>query len=122
MLATLTTWAKAASLCLAQPQLRRLELSWLRATSSWGAGLLVFGGVLTLALLALRERRPLQLAYLAALAVSLLVNDSPNDVVVAGLAGYLALSTAPVLARPAAQPDRPDPPAPRARTAPASSP
>jgi hypothetical protein len=107
---------------LAEDFWRRLELSWLRATSSWGAGLLVFGGILALALLALRERRPLQLAYLAALAVSLLVNDSPNDVVVAGLAGYLVLSTAPALARPAAQPERPDSPAPRARTAPASSP
>ena len=107
---------------LAEDFWRRLELSWLRATSSWSAGVLVFGGIVALALLALRERRPLQLAYLAALAVSLLVNDSPNDVVVAGLAGYLALSTAPALARPAARPDRPEPRAPQARTAPAASP
>jgi hypothetical protein len=107
---------------LAEDFWRRLELSWLRATSSWSAGLLVFGGIVALALLALRERRPLQLAYLAALAVSLLVNDSPNDVVVAGLVGYLALSTAPALARPADRPDRREPRAPQARTAPAASP
>jgi hypothetical protein len=107
---------------LAEDFWRRLELSWLRATSSWSAGVLVFGGIVALALLALRERRPLQLAYLAALAVSLLVNDSPNDVVVAGLAGYLALSTAPALARPADRRDRPEPRAPQARTAPAVSP
>jgi hypothetical protein len=107
---------------LAEDFWRRLELSWLRATSSWSTGLLVFGGIVALALLALRERRPLQLAYLAALAVSLLVNDSPNDVVVAGLVGYLALSTAPALARPADRPDRPEPRAPQARTAPAASP
>jgi hypothetical protein len=107
---------------LAEDFWRRLELSWLRATSSWSAGVLVFGGIVALALLALRERRPLQLAYLAALAVSLLVNDSPNDVVVAGLAGYLALSTAPALARPADRRDRPEPRAPQARTAPAASP
>jgi hypothetical protein len=107
---------------LAEDFWRRLELSWLRATSSWAAGLLVFGGILALALLAFRERRPLQLAYLAALAVSLLVNDSPNDVVVGGLAGYLALSTAPALARPAGQRDRPQPRAPQARTAPAALP
>jgi hypothetical protein len=107
---------------LAEDFWRRLELSWLRATSSWSTGLLVFGGIVALALLALRERRPLQLAYMAALAVSLLVNDSPNDVVVAGLVGYLALSTAPALARPADRPDRPEPRAPQARTAPAASP
>ena len=53
---------------------------------------------------------------------SLLVNDSPNDVVVAGLAGYLALSTAPVLARPADPRDRLEPRALQARTAPAASP
>jgi hypothetical protein len=106
---------------LAEDFWRRLHLSWLRATSSWGVALLVFGGMAVLAVLGLRERRPLLLAYLAALAVSLLVNDSPNDVIVAGLAGYLVLSTAPGVARPAAERARPAAPAPRARSAPAAS-
>jgi hypothetical protein len=106
---------------LAEDLWRRLELSWLRATSGWGVGLLVFGGIAVLVVIALRERRPLLLAYLAALGVSLLVNDSPNDVVVAGLAGYLALSSAPEVVRPAAERARPAAPEPRARSAPAAS-
>lgn len=80
-----------------------LRLSWHAATADWGVGLLVGAGVAALATLALRERRPLVTAFLVALAVSLLVNDSPNDVIVAGLAGYLALSSAPGVARPAAE-------------------
>jgi hypothetical protein len=80
-----------------------LRLSWHAATAGWGVGLLVGTGVAALAALALRERRPLLTAFLVALAVSLLVSDSPNDVIVAGLAGYLALSSAPGVARPAAE-------------------
>jgi hypothetical protein len=101
---------------------RRLELSWLRATSSWGVGLLVGGGIVVLALLALHERRPLLTAYLVALAVSLLVNDSPNDVIIAGLAGYLALSSAPGVAPPAGERARRAAPERRAQSAPAASP
>ena len=49
--------------------------------------LIVFGGIAALVVLAWRERRPLLLSLLAALAVSLIVNDSPNDVVIeAGIA------------------------------------
>ena len=70
----------------------------------------------------LRERRPLLTAFLLALAVSLLVNDSPNDVIVAGLAGYLALSTAPGVARPADERVSPAVRGPRAQSAPAASP
>ena len=106
---------------LAEDFWRRLHLSWLRATSGWGVALLVFGGIAALVLLALRERRRLLLAYLAALAVSLLVNDSPNDVIVAGLAGYLVLSTAPGVARRAAERATPAAPEPRARSAPAAT-
>src|SRR5215211_3372410 len=106
---------------LAEDFWRRLNLSWLRATSGWGVALLVFGGIAALILLALRERRRLLLAYLAALAVSLLVNDSPNDVIVAGLAGYLVLSTAPGVARRAAERATPAAPEPRARSAPAAT-
>jgi hypothetical protein len=107
---------------LAEDFWRRLRLSWLRATSSWGVGLLVAGGVIALAVLFRRERRPLLLAYLVAIAVSLVVNDSPNDVVIAGLAGYLVLSTAPGVARPAAEPARPVARESRAQSAPAATP
>lgn len=91
---------------------RRVELSVERATAGVGVALLVFGGIAVLAALALRERRPVLLALLAGLAVSLLVNDSPNDVVIAGLACYLVLSSAPELAPRAPEPARR---APRAR-------
>jgi hypothetical protein len=94
----------------------------LRATAGWGVGLLVGAGIAALALLAVRERRPLLTAYLVALAVSLLVNDSPNDVIVAGLAGYLALSSAPGVARPAGERATSAPRGPRAQSAPAASP
>jgi hypothetical protein len=107
---------------LAEDLWRRIQLSWLRATSGWGVGLLVGAGIAALALLALRERRLILIAYLAALAVSLIVNDSPNDVVVAGLAGYLALSSAPGVARPADERGTPAAPEPRARSVPAASP
>jgi hypothetical protein len=107
---------------LAEDFSRRLELSWLRATAGWGVGLLVGAGIAALAILARRESRPLLLAYLAAIAVSLVVNDSPNDVIVAGLAGYLVLSSAPGVARPAGERARPAEPEPRARTAPAALP
>ena len=101
---------------------RRLQLSWLRATSGWRVGLLVVGGIVALTLLAFRERRALLAAYLAALAVSLLVNDSPNDVIAAGLVGYLALSSAPGVARPAGERAKSAAPPRRAQSAPAASP
>lgn len=101
---------------------RRLRLSFERATAGPAVALLVFGGIAAFAALGLRERRPLLVALLVALGVSLLVNDSPNDVVVGGLACYLILSSAPGLARPATGRALPAPRARRARTAPASSP
>jgi hypothetical protein len=107
---------------LAEDLGRRVQLSVERATAGWGVALLVFGGIAALVLLALRERRPLLLSLLAALAVSLIVNDSPNDVVIAGLTCYLVLSSAPGLARPAREQVRPAPRAQPAQTAPASSP
>jgi hypothetical protein len=107
---------------LAEDFWRRLELSWHRATSGWSVGLIVWGGIVALAFLALRERRTLLTAFVAALAVSLLVNDSPHDVMVAGLAGYLALSSAPGVARPAGERARPAAPGRRAQSAPAASP
>lgn len=78
---------------------RRLHLSWERATSSWAAGLTTFGclaALVVLVVLFLRRRptaaeRAVPLAFLAALAASLVVNDSPNDVAAVGLAGFAAL-------------------------------
>ena len=107
---------------LAEDLGRRIQLSVERATAGWGVALLVFGGIAALVVLAWRERRPLLLALLAALCVSLVVNDSPNDVVIAGLVCYLVLSSAPGLARPAPERDRPALRAQPARTAPASPP
>ena len=101
---------------------RRVQLSVERATAGWGVALLVFGGIAALVALAWRERRPLLLSLLAALGVSLIVNDSPNDVVIAGLTCYLVLSSAPGLARPARERVRPAPRARPAQTAQASSP
>lgn len=101
---------------------RRLQLSFERATGGVGVALLVFGGIAAFAVFGLLERRPLLLSLLTALGVSLLVNDSPNDVVVAGLACYLVLSSAPELGRPATGRALRAPGARRGRTAPASSP
>lgn len=85
----------------------RVELSWERATSGWLIGLAVLGAVLLLALLVSRlprrridrEGRALLVAYAAAIAVSLLVNDSPKEVSLGGLVGYVALERW-LLARP----------------------
>jgi hypothetical protein len=82
----------------------------------------VGGGIVALALLGYRERRAVLTAYLAALAVSLLVNDSPNDVIAAGLVGYLALSSAPGVGRPAGERATSAHPPRRAQSAPAASP
>jgi hypothetical protein len=107
---------------LAEDLGRRIELSVERATAGLGVALLVFGGIAVLAALALRERRPVLLALLAGLAVSLVVNDSPNDVVIAGLACYLVLSTAPELAPRAHEPARRAPRAPPERSPQAARP
>jgi hypothetical protein len=100
---------------LAEDLGRRLQLSFERATAGIGVAFLVFGGIVAFVVLGLRERRPLLLSLLAALGVSLIVNDSPNDVVVGGLACYLVLSSASALARPASGRALPAPRARRSR-------
>jgi hypothetical protein len=107
---------------LAEDLGRRLQLSFERATAGVRVALVVFGGIAAFAVLGLRERRPLLLSLLAGLATSLLVNDSPNDVVTAGLACYVALSSAPGLAQPATGRARPAPEARRSRSVPAGTP
>ena len=77
----------------------RLVLSWERATASVSTGVLVWAGLAVFALLVLRlarldaamRERALPFAFAAAIGTSLIVNDSPKDVVLAGLAGFLAL-------------------------------
>ncbi|HSD78549.1 MAG TPA: hypothetical protein VLA98_14140, partial [Solirubrobacteraceae bacterium] len=68
----------------------RLHLSAAAVGSTWNAALLFALGIAALVVLALRRPRFALLdAYLAALAVSLLVNDTPVDV--AGWGGLAAL-------------------------------
>ena len=77
----------------------RVSLSWERATSSPWAALVVAVSIVALALLAARlprlevpqYARALLLGFLAAIACSLVVNDSPGDVAAGGLVGYVAL-------------------------------
>jgi hypothetical protein len=77
----------------------RVTLSYERAVSAWYVALVVCAGVAVLAILVVRlmrrdvarTRRALPLALAASVLTSLVVNDSPNDVVLAGLAGYLAV-------------------------------
>jgi hypothetical protein len=70
----------------------RLELSVRRTAASPGAALVVLAGLGLLAWIVARgPRRPLPDALLAALAVSLLVNDTPSDVLAVGAATAFAL-------------------------------
>ena len=74
----------------------RVELSVRRTAASPGAAAVVLGGLGLLAWIATRRpRRPLLDALLAGLAVSLLVNDTPGDVVAIGAAVALAFARAP---------------------------
>jgi len=71
----------------------RLELSVRRTLASPGALVVVLGGLAVLAAVFARaERTPVLDALLAALAVSLVVNDTPSDVV--GLGAVLAVALA----------------------------
>ena len=68
----------------------RLVLSWERATDGVGVGLVTAAAMVTLVVLVARwPPRPLPLAMAAAIAVSMLVNDSPQDVALGGLVGWL---------------------------------
>ena len=77
----------------------RVELSWDRIAQQAGIAAVVAVCLLVLVILVVRllrfdaplERRALPLAYAAALATSLVVNDSPNDVLTAGLVGYVVV-------------------------------
>lgn len=81
----------------------RVALSFERATDRWYLGLLIALGIVLLAALAIRTLRsggaPVALAFAAAIATSLVVNDSPNDVVLLGITGFLALERGMLPAR-----------------------
>ena len=70
----------------------RIERSVRRTAASVGAAAVVLGSLAILAAIALRARRgPVLDAFLAGLAVSLLVNDTPGDVLGMGAAIAIAL-------------------------------
>jgi hypothetical protein len=71
----------------------RVSLSLQRLGDDWLVAAITAAAVALLAVLVLRgPRRPLSLALAAAVAASLVVNDSPFEVALGGLVGYLALS------------------------------
>lgn len=78
---------------------RRLTISYERTVSDWPVALVVIAAALALIVLVGRMprlalapgQRALLLAFAAAVGVSLLINDSPHNVLVAGLVGYFAL-------------------------------
>ena len=71
----------------------RIELSVRRTAASVGAIAVVFGSAALLAAVALRARRqPVLDAFLVGIAVSLVVNDTPGDVLGAGAAIAIALA------------------------------
>lgn len=85
----------------------RVELSWERTTSSWWVGLAVVALLAVFVLLVigtLRRPEPLRelavpLAFAAAIAVSMIVNDSPTDVLLVGATGYAALAASMLATR-----------------------
>jgi hypothetical protein len=71
---------------------RRLDVTWAGATASWHAGLLCTVGLAAVAAIASRaQRHRATIAFLVALAVSLVVNDSPVDELAWGAIGAAAL-------------------------------
>jgi hypothetical protein len=71
---------------------RRLDVTWAGATSSWRTGLLCAVGLAALVAIAARARRlQATTAFLVALAVSLVVNDSPVDELAWGAVGAAAV-------------------------------
>jgi hypothetical protein len=85
----------------------RIELSWERATSDWYVALAVALMLAAFAFLVVRTLRrpgalaesPVALAVAAAIGVSLVVNDSPTDVLLVGLTSYVAADVGMLLAR-----------------------
>ena len=71
---------------------RRLHLSWASVTRAWYSAALFLGCAATLVLVAVKRPRYASVdAILVAIVVSLLVNDTPVDVILLGTLGCLAL-------------------------------
>jgi hypothetical protein len=71
---------------------RRLDVTWAGATASWHAALLCLLGLAALVTIAVRTpHHRATTAFLVALAVSLVVNDSPTDELAWGALGATAL-------------------------------
>jgi hypothetical protein len=96
----------------------RVELSWERATSEWYVALVVAGLLALFVVLVVRLlRRPeplaaraVPLALGAAIAASLVVNDSPVDVLLVGTTCYLATAAGMLSPRWRASSSSPSPP------------
>jgi hypothetical protein len=92
---------------LAEDLGERVELSWERTTGDWYVALAVALMLGVFAFLVVRTLRrsdalsesPVALAVAAAIAVSLVVNDSPTDVLLVGLTSYVAADVGMLLAR-----------------------
>jgi hypothetical protein len=77
----------------------RVSLSWARATAGWAVALAVAAGIAALGVLVARlprlavgrEAKTLLAAFATAIAVSLVVNDSPLEVAVWGAVGYFVV-------------------------------
>ena len=77
----------------------RVSLSWERATHGWLVGLTVAAALVVMAVLVARlprlevsrDGRALLLAFAVAIGVSMIVNDSPQEVALGGVVGYVAL-------------------------------
>lgn len=92
---------------IAHDLVRRWQLSWASITSSPLTLVLFLACLAALALLArTRPRSPLLDAFLVALAVSLLFNDAPNDVIRFGAASAATLWVWNRVSRHVAEPDR----------------
>jgi cytochrome c551/c552 len=71
----------------------RIHLSYLAVTSSWGSGVeFAIGLAVVVGVAAFAARGPLVQAFLAGLAVSLVVNDTPIDIAALGALGCWALA------------------------------
>jgi hypothetical protein len=85
----------------------RVELSWDRATGDWYVALAVAFMLAAFVYLVVRTLRrpdalresPVALSVAAAIAVSLVVNDSPTDVLLVGLTSYVAADVGMLPAR-----------------------
>ena len=87
------TDAVGGGVALAGDVADRIELSVRRTAAGLGATIVVLGSLATLILVAIRAKRdPVLDAFLVAIAVSLVVNDTPGDVLGMGAAIAIALA------------------------------